>query len=76
MNTLYFRGIFKDFFLKEIFVCGKNKLKKDKRNNKNIVLGIIPIALIINVIIILFFVFSSNFIASTEHLDYNNNIGP
>lgn len=40
-------------------------VSENKRNNKNIVLGIIPIALIINVIIILFIIFSSNFIATS-----------
>lgn len=39
-------------------------VSENKRNNKNIVLGIIPIALIFNLIIILLIVLSSNFISS------------
>ena len=39
-------------------------VSENKRNNKSIVLGIIPVALIINVFIILFIMLSSNFIAT------------
>ncbi len=47
-------------------------VSENKRDNKNIVLGIIPIALIINVFIILFIMLSSNFIATS--LLHNNKL--
>ena len=37
---------------------------EDKNNNKNLVFSIIPISLIINVVIIIFLLFSSNYIAN------------
>ncbi|MBE6144401.1 MAG: hypothetical protein E7169_02385 [Firmicutes bacterium] len=39
-------------------------VSEDKRNNKNLVFSIIPISLIINLIIMLFLLFSSNYIAN------------
>ena len=47
-------------------------VSEDTRNNKNIVLGIIPIALIFNLIIILFIIFTSNIISDT--LLHNKNL--
>ncbi len=47
-------------------------VSENTRNNKNIVLGIIPIALIINIIIIILIVLSSGFISET--LLHNNKL--
>ena len=40
-------------------------VSEENRNNKNVILGIIPIAMIINVIIVIILVFSSKFISNT-----------
>lgn len=47
-------------------------VSEDTRNNKNIVLGIIPVALIFNLIIIIFILFTSNIISDT--LLHNKNL--
>lgn len=40
-------------------------VSEDKRNNKNVVLGIIPLAIIFNILIIIILIVSSDFIANT-----------
>ena len=40
-------------------------VSENKRNNKNVVLGIIPIAMFIDIVLVLILVLSSNFIANT-----------
>lgn len=47
-------------------------VSEDKRNNKNIVLGIIPVALIFNLVLILMIIFTSNVIS--ESLLHNKNL--